>query len=365
MSKLEELINKLCPNGVEFKKLSELMTPNPKSKIGAKKAEQMLKGEYPFYTSGKSVYYINEHMVDGENIFVNDGGQADIKYYDGKSSYADHVISFRPINVNGKYLYYILMKKKEYINEKMFRGSGIKNINKNDFFNMLLPVPPLEVQCEIVRILDNFTLLSAELSAELKARQQQYKYYRDILLSFNETVPRKKLIDISNISRGKRVTKKDLDDSNEYPVYQNSLALMGYYNDYNYEENKTYVISAGAAGEIGFCKEKFWAADDCLVIYNLKDILDKYVYYYLLSKQDYIKANVRKASIPRLSRIIIENIEIPIPSIERQEEIVYILDRLDKLCNDITSGIPAEIEKRQKQYEHYRDKLLTFKELKS
>lgn len=222
----------------------------------------------------------------------------------------------------------------------------------------------MEVQCEIVHILDDFTLLSAELSAELKARQKQYEFYRDKLLYFDEKIPRRKLIDVSSISRGKRVTKKDLNENNEFPVYQNSLAPMGYYKDYNYEKNKTYIISAGAAGEIGFCKENFWAADDCLVVYNLKEVLDKYVYYYLLVKQDYIKANVRKASIPRLSREIIKNIEIPIPSLERQEEIVNILDKFDKLCNDISEGLPAEIEARQKQYEYYRDKLLTFKELK-
>ncbi|WP_096028199.1 restriction endonuclease subunit S [Campylobacter lanienae] len=366
MSKLEELINKLCPNGVEFKTLQYLCGTITTGKLNANAMED--DGLYPFFTCDSNPFKINTYAFDEEAILISGNGSqvGHINYYKGKfNAYQRTYVIYDFKEINAKFLlHYLNGYLKEYILKNCKKGS-IPYITLPMLQKFCIPVPPLEVQCEIVRILDNFTLLSTELSIELKARQQQYKYYRDILLSFNEIVPRKKLIDISNISRGKRVTKKDLDDSSEYPVYQNSLALMGYYNDYNYEENKTYVISAGAAGEIGFCKEKFWAADDCLVIYNLKDILDKYVYYYLLSKQDYIKANVRKASIPRLSRTIIENIEIPIPSIERQEEIVYILDRLDKLCNDITSGIPAEIEKRQKQYEHYRDKLLTFKELKS
>ena len=363
MSKIEELINKLCPNGVNYKPLEDLVIKNPKSKIGARIAENMPAGNIPFFTSGKNTYYVDEFLVDGENIFVNDGGNADFKYYLGKSNYADHVISLKAKNINGRFLFHCLMQMKDFVNENYFRGSGIKNINKKGFFSMLLPVPPLEVQHEIVHILDDFTLLSAELSAELKARQKQYEYYRDKLLTFGNEIPRKKLIEVSNISRGKRVTKKDLDDNEKYPVFQNSLAPMGYYKEYNYEKNKTYVISAGAAGEIGYCKEDFWAADDCLIIYDLKGLLDRYVYYYLMLKQDYIRSNVRKASIPRLSRNIIENIEIPIPTVEKQEEIINILDKLNSLCNDISEGLPAEIEARQKQYEYYRDKLLTFKEL--
>lgn len=138
---------------------------------------------------------------------------------------------------------------------------------------------------------------------------------------------------------------------------------MGYYDAYNCEAETTYVISAGAAGEIGYCKSKFWAADDCLVFSNLRGVLNKFVYHYLITKSTYIKANVRKASIPRLSRTVIEKIEIPVPPIEEQQRIVDILDRFDALCNDISAGLPAEIEARQKQYEYYRDKLLTFQEM--
>lgn len=381
MSKLDELINKLCPNGVEFKKLSELMTPNPKSKIGAKKAEQMLKGEYPFYTSGKSVYYINEHMVDGENIFVNDGGQADIKYYDGKSSYADHVISFRPINVNGKYLYYVLMKKKEYINEKMFRGSGIKNINKNDFFNMLLPVPPLEVQCEIVRILDNFTLLSAELSAELSARQKQYEYYKNLLLEPKanyKNVKFMKLRDIGQVKMCKRILKSQTNSISGIPFYKigtfgkepdayiSEETYKEYINKYNYPKKGDILIScAGTIGRtIVYDGQPAYFQDSNIVWleHNEKIVLNKYLMYCYSLEPWNISTG---GTIARLYNDNILRAEIPVPPLEEQERIVNILDRFDKLCNDISEGLPAEIEARKKQYEYYRDKLLTFKELKS
>ncbi|WP_086318832.1 restriction endonuclease subunit S [Campylobacter devanensis] len=376
MSKLEELINKLCPNGVEFKKLSELMTPNPKSKIGAKKAEQMLKGEYPFYTSGKSVYYINEHMVDGENIFVNDGGQADIKYYDGKSSYADHVISFRPINVNGKYLYYVLMKKKEYINEKMFRGSGIKNINKNDFFNMLVPVPPLEVQCEIVRILDNFTLLSAELSAELSARQKQYEYYKNLLLKNYDGEDNTCLKDIAKYSKDK-INANELNEDNYIGVdnlLQNkqgkvkSSYIPKKGNSTKYQEKDILI------GNIRPYLKKIWLADnvggtngDVLVIRIIDDnVIPEYLYFVLSSDKffNYNNINSKGAKMPRGDKEAVMNYKFYLPLKEEQLKIINKLNKFKMICNDLSEGLPAEIEARKKQYEYYRDKLLTFKELK-
>ena len=126
----------------------------------------------------------------------------------------------------------------------------------------------------------------------------------------------------------------------------------------------TYVISAGAAGEIGFSNESFWAADDCVYLDCPSDVIDdRYLYFVLLSKQQILSSFVRRASIPRLSRDSISNLIISIPSLDRQREVVEILNRFDKITNDISNGIPAEIEARQQQYEYYRDKLLTFKKL--
>lgn len=246
---------------------------------------------------------------------------------------------------------------------KVVRGVTRFYISKTDFMKLKIPIPSIELQQEIVHILDNFAELTAELTAELAARKQQYEYYRNYLFTFDKNIATVSLGSVSEISRGVRVVKKQLNADGEYPVYQNSLAPMGYYDKYNCDANTTYIISAGAAGEIGFCDKNFWAADDCFMLSNLNGLINKFIYYFLMTKQDFIRSQVRRASIPRLSRSVIENLEIPLIHLEEQQRIVDILDKFDKLVNDISEGIPAEIAARQKQYEYYRDKLLTFKEV--
>ncbi len=137
---------------------------------------------------------------------------------------------------------------------------------------------------------------------------------------------------------------------------------MGCYDSYNRNANTAFVIAAGAAGEIGYSYVDFWAADDCYTFDCPKELNNRFLYYVLMSKQSNIMSQVRKSSIPRLPRTALEQLVIPVPSLEEQKHIVSILDRFDKLCNDFSEGIPAEIKARQKQYEYYRDKLLSFKE---
>ena len=196
MSKIDELINKLCPESVVFLPLELLIKKNPKSKIGAKTAEKMEVGAIPFFTSGQNIYYVNEASVSGENIFANDGGYADFRYYKGDANYADHVISFKPNGINGRFLYHYLNMKKQYIDEVMFRGSGLRNINRKAFMNTPIPVPPLEVQSKIACILDNFTDLTAELTTELACRKKQYECYRDQLLSFGSKYQEISILDM-------------------------------------------------------------------------------------------------------------------------------------------------------------------------
>lgn len=161
-----------------------------------------------------------------------------------------------------------------------------------------------------------------------------------------------KLGEVCEINRGVRVVKKDLHEIAPFPVYQNSMIPLGYSYNSNYPADTTFVISAGSAGEVGYSSVDFWAADDCLCITCPKYISNKFVYYNLVNKQHLLKSKVRKASVPRLSRSAVEKIEIPIPPIEVQNEIVRILDKFASLA--------AELQARQKQYEYYRDKLLTF-----
>lgn len=163
-----------------------------------------------------------------------------------------------------------------------------------------------------------------------------------------------KLGEVCKLERGVRVVKKDLQEEGLIPVYQNSLTPLGFYVKSNYPENTPFVICAGAAGDIGFSKRAFWAADDCTCIVCSPTIDRKYVYYYLLTNQHQLKSQVRKASVPRLSKDVIGKIPFPIPSLSEQERIVGILDTFTAAIDNLK----AQIAQRRKQYEYYRDQLL-------
>ena len=165
-----------------------------------------------------------------------------------------------------------------------------------------------------------------------------------------------KLGDVCEIKRGVRVVKKDLQETGKIPVYQNSLVPLGYKDEFNYPSNVAFVISAGAAGDVGYSEIPFWAADDCLTITCPSNIENKYVYYFLKNYEYKLKSKVRKASIPRLSRKVVDDLEIPLPPIEVQTEIVRILDKFTSL----EAELKAELDCRKRQYEYYRDKLLSF-----
>ncbi len=119
---------------------------------------------------------------------------------------------------------------------------------------------------------------------------------------------------------------------------------------------------AGAAGGIGYSASRFWAADDCYYFEDKSEIVTRYLYHFLMTKRNVILSGVRKASVPRLSKNVIENLQIPLPPLAEQERIVAILDKFDALVNDISVGLPAELKARRKQYEYWRNKLLDFKE---
>ena len=249
-------------------------------------------------------------------------------------------------------------------------ASGVTrfNVSKARFKRVLVPIPPLRLQEEIVRILDKFTTLEAELEAELDCRKRQYEYYRNQLLSLDvlireqglDKVEYKALSEVAEIRRGKRLVKSELSTSGNYAVYQNSMIPLGYYSKSNVSEGTTFVISAGSAGEIGYSPNRFWAADDVYYFIFTDGVCSKYVYYFLLIKQQSIKRQVRRASVPRLSKSAFEKLKIPIPSLAEQQRIVSILDKFEALTTSISEGLPKEIELRRKQYEYYRNQLLSF-----
>lgn len=166
----------------------------------------------------------------------------------------------------------------------------------------------------------------------------------------------KKLGEICNIERGVRVVKKELNETGEIPVYQNSLTPLGYYDRSNNLGKIPFVIVGGAAGEVGYSDIPFWAADDCLCINNKDGVIGKFVYLFLKNKQHYLKSQVRKAGVPRLSRSVVEKIIIPVPSLAEQQRIVSILDNFEQSI----ANLEQQLAQRERQYEFYRNKLLTF-----
>ncbi len=179
----------------------------------------------------------------------------------------------------------------------------------------------------------------------------------------------KPLGDVVEIQRGRRLVKSQLEETGDFAVFQNSMTPLGYYHESNVESDSAFIICAGAAGEIGYSVQKFWAADDVHFFRPPEEILSKFLYHWLLTQQNQISGQVRRASIPRLSKSVIEKLNFPIPcpddpkkSLAIQAEIVRILDAFTALTAELSVELSVELSARKKQYNHYRDKLLTFVE---
>lgn len=248
------------------------------------------------------------------------------------------------------------------VREKLIKtANGVTrfNVSRKKVAEIKIPVPSLEVQNKIVEVLDSFSSLVRSLVLEKTAREKQYKYYLNHLITNAKNSRILKLGEVCEFVRGIRVTKKDLNNG-KYLVYQNSLKPLGNYDKANCSANSTFIIVGGSAGSIGYSYDDFWAADDCFYCKTNENVINRFIYYILINKQNELLSKVRKASVPRISRNDIENIEIPLPPLDEQERIIRILDSLNELANGLSVGIPKEIELRQKQYEYWRDRLLEF-----
>ncbi len=162
------------------------------------------------------------------------------------------------------------------------------------------------------------------------------------------------------VIRGKRITKSQLQNDKKYPVISGGTKPLGYFDEYNREANTITIAQYGTAGFVNWQDKQFWANDVCYSIYPNSELNNKFLYYVLLNFQNYIYSLKTNAIPAHLPQNLLEDIQIPIPPLEKQKEIVDILDKFDTLTNSISEGLPKEIELRQKQYEYYRDLLLTF-----
>ena len=370
---IKELLGFLECEKVEFKELGELCKING-GKLNANKAQP--KGLYEFFTYDyNNPKFVDNYAWDTEALIIckKDNGENPCRYFNGKFNAFQWMRILHSFK-NEANIHYI----KYYFNAIFMQFLQTNSINISlpyiaieTIKKFQIPLPPLEIQQKIVEILDSFTELQAELQAELHARRKQYEYYRNKLLSFEELEKRANAIgglklvrlgEVCEVKRGVRVTKKDLTENEKYPVFQNSLTPMGYYNQSNVNANTPFIIVGGSAGEIGWSSSSYWAADDCIYFICEKSLMNRFLYHALCNQQHYFLSQVRKASIPRLSQDCIKKVKIPLPPLEVQNDIVEILDKFDALANDLSAGLPAEIDARQKQYEHYREQLLSFRE---
>ncbi len=378
MSKLEELIQQYCPDGVEWKPLGDYLSYEQPTKYLVANTKYDDSFLTPVLTAGQSFIlgYTNEKV----GIFQASKDVPVIIFDDFTTSF--HWVDFsfkvkssamkmlRPTDEKKalfKYLYYC-MKNIPYVpGDHTRQWIGI-------YSQFEIPVPPLPVQEEIVRILDNFTELQAELQAELQKRLQQYNYYRDNLLSFEgrTDVQWKKLGDVAYYVKN-RVNDSLITISNYVSVENLLQNRQGKTNASNVPDGSLIHYESGdiLIGNIRPYLKKIWLADgdggtngDVLTIRANRELLTPEFLYQCLASDDFFQYDMnhaKGAKMPRGSKEDVLNYMIPITSLAEQQRIVSILDRFDRLTNDLTQGLPAEIEKRRQQYEYYRDKLLTFK----
>ena len=386
MSKLEQLINELCPDGVEYKKIKEIAEVGTGGSNGNEAIEN---GKYPFFIRSQTVKSKDDWEYDEEALIIpGEGGIGEIYHYVNEK-YAIHQrvyrIHFTTEIVNVKFaFYYFSSCFKAFILQKAVSAT-VTSIRKPMIEDFFIPLPPLPVQAEIVRILDNFTELTAELTAELIARKKQYEYYRDSLLTFGDEVMEwKELGSFGKVNMCKRILKEQTLDIGGVPFYKigtfgkesNAYIPRELFDEYRskYSYPKIGEVLISASGTIGrtviFNGQDAYFQDSNIVWIENDEtqVLNKYLFYsYKIAKWGISQGG----TIQRLYNDNLKKTKIPIPypndstkSLKEQQRIVEILDRFDTLCNDITQGLPSEIEARKKQYEYYRDKLLTFPKAK-
>jgi len=384
MSRLEDLIQTLCPDGVEYLPLGRLCTSLTKGTLTQGKLSEAFR--YPVVNSGRDYYgYYSEYNNDGNALVIASRGE-----YAGFISYVSEQFwagglcyPYRSRNekeAQTKYLFYVLKNSERKIMDSLVARGSIPALNKADIEKVLIPLPPPPVQEEIVRILDTFTALENELEAEQAARARQYEHYRQNLLfrcteSSTIALERVMLGEICHYSK-ESIDASEIDKDSYVGVdnlLQNKQGKVA--SEFVPEKGRLIRYRAGniLIGNIRPYLKKIWLADSeggtngdvlCIQINDKAKtkIIPRFLYQILSSEEFFTYAInfMRGAGMPRGSKEMTMKYKFPVPPIEIQEQIVSILDRFDTLVNDLKSGLPAEIALRRKQYEYYRDKLLTF-----
>lgn len=401
MSRIDELIQQLCPDGVEYKMLGEIAeftygyTAKAQDKGDARFIRITDIGNNGFLNHEDAKYITlsdesKKYLLEkGDLLVARTGatyGKTLIITSSEKSVYASFLIkiTLNPNIIIHKF-YWHFSRSKSYWDQafRLVSSSSQPQFNTGALKKISIPIPPLPVQEEIVRILDKFTALEAELEAELEARRKQYEFYRDQLLTFGDEVEWRPLgevcgdienirwtevknkvfcyIDLSSVDRDfhKITTVSEITNetapSRAQQIVQINDILLGTTRPLL---KRFCIIPEKYNGQIcstGYC-----------VLRPIQTVVLPLWIYYQISLQrfyDYIEKYQKGASYPAISDSDVKRYKIPVPPLAEQERIVAILDKFDALVNDISSGLPAELEMRRKQYEYYRDRLLTFKPL--
>ena len=387
MSKLDEMIRELCPDGVEYVKLNSVCdiydgthsTPNY-TESGVKFASVENIGN--LYATQK---YISEKDFEkykikpriGDVMMTRIGSVGVCTVVDRNEALAFYVslALLRPQldKVQSRFLKYAIESihgRKELRKRTLINAVPIK-INKDDIGKVTIPLPPIEIQSEIVHTLDNYTenvvKLQNQLTAELTARKTQYAYYRDKLLQYKMPTKEYEVGEICEVSAGGDVPKehfsKEKSEQYKVPVISNGCGINAFYGYTDAARVDKPAVTVAARGTIGYAEYRDYPYFPIIRLITLiprddKQLNAKYLYYSLEGRH----YKVPTSGIPQLTVPVMKKEKVVIPSLDVQNRIVNVLDNFEKICSDLNIGLPAEIEARQKQYEYYRDKLLTFAE---
>ena len=378
-----ELLNKYCPNGVSFKTLRDISQMQRGTSLTKKQANE---GTVPVISGGKEpAFYCDTENREGETITVaGSGAGAGYVQYWNKPIFVGDAFSIKgKHDVSTKYLYYCLTNMQEAIYSTK-KGGGVPHVHISDIDNFEIPVPPVDVQSKIVEILDCFSSLEAELEAELEKRKRQYVYYRDMLLNFSDRkdVDWLTVNDVFEMRNGYTPSKSNrqfweggtipwlrMDDirANGRILSDSILHITdkGVKGKGLFEANTFILATSATIGEHALLTTDSLANQrftNLKIKETLIQKLDlKFVLYYFFVIDDFCKHHSNKSGFESVDMDALRKMPYPIPALEEQRRIVGVLDKFESLTESLAAGLPAEIIARRKQYEYYRDKLLTFK----